>query len=192
MSKYSSDEIRSRNKVVGDSPTDPSTGHVIIIPFEEHEVRQGNMWAFSHLLDALGSGECIYVQINVGEMPVHLHSVRMWTNSPKARVDLFVGITEIVDGDAEIPIAQVNQTVAVELPEGLKLYSNPTEIEADPNHSQFFGAGGSVGLPSNADQLALDTPLIMRPGQKNLICITSLDTIDRSMSINGLLHVEDR
>ena len=193
MSKYSIDKIRSRNKVVGDSPVDPSTGHVIIIPFEEHEVRQGNMWAFSRIMDDVASGECLYVQINVGEKPVHLHSVRMWTDSPKARVDLFVGITAIVDGDEEIPIAQVNQTVeAVVLPEGLKLYSNPTEIAADPNHSQFFGAGGGVSVTANSDQLALDTPLIMRPGQKNLICITSLDTIDRSVSINGLLHVEDR
>ena len=192
MSKYSSDEIRSRDKVAGEAPVDPSTGHVIIIPFEEHEVRQGNMWAFSRVVDDVGSGECLYVQINVGEKPVHLHSVRMWTDSPKARVDLFVGITAIVDGTAEIPVAQVNQTVEVILPEGLKLYSNPTEIAAEPNHSQFFGAGGGVSVTANSDQLALETPLIMRPEQKNLICITSLDTIDRAISINGLLHVEDR
>lgn len=192
MSKSSRDRIKGGSRVAADSPVDDDTGHVIIIPFEEHEVRCGNMWAFSHLLPDVGSGECIYVQINTGEMPVHLHSIRMWTNSPKARVDLFVGITEFTDGTEELVLNQVNQTAEVEKPEGLFLFSDPTEIDVDPDHSQYFGAGGGVGVPSNADKLALETQLILRPGTRNIICIKSEDTLDRSMSINGLLHVEDR
>ena len=71
-------------------------------------------------------------------------------------------------------------------------FSNPSDITVDPDHSQYFGAGGGVAVTSNADKLAFDTPLIMGPNTRNIICIKSEDTLDRSMSINGMLHVEDR
>lgn len=193
MSKYSRDKIRSQNKVAGDSPVDPDTGHIIILPYEQHEVNRGNMWAFSHLADEVAKDAFLYVQINTGALAVHLHSVRMWTNAPKARVDLFVGISELVDGDAELALKQVNQTVEVEPPEGLALFTNPTEIAVDPDHSQFFGGGGGgSGAATNADKLAFETPLTMKPNTKNVICVKNEGAIIRSISINGLLHIEDR
>ena len=109
MSKYTRDRLKGGSRVAADAPVDDDTGHVIILPYEQHEVNRGNMWAFSHLADAVAKDAFLYVQINTGELPVHLHSVRMWTNSPKARVDLFVGITALVDGDAELALKQVNK-----------------------------------------------------------------------------------
>lgn len=193
MSKYSRDGIRGRNKLSGDSPVDLNTGHIIVLPSEMHEVNRGNMYAFSHLLEEVATETSLYVQICVGELPVHLHSMRLWTNAPRAKVNLYIRLQEnqVTDGTEELPLKQVNLTTLVEDPEGLKLYSNPTAILVDPDHSQYFGAGG-VGAAATSDQLAVDTPLIMSPASRNIIEVVNDDTVARSVSLSGLLHVETR
>lgn len=193
MSKQSRDQIIGRNRVVGDAPVDDATGHVIILPFEEHELRQGNLWSFSHLAESIASGNFLYVQINTGPLRAHLHSVRMWSAAPRTRLDLFVGIlgSQVTDGTAEITLNQVNQTADVEKPENLKLYSNPSNITVDPDHSEFFGGGGGVGV-ANSDTDEYRTPLIMAPNSRNIIRLKNDDTLARAISITGLLHVEDR
>jgi hypothetical protein len=148
------------------------------------------MWAFAHRVLEVAANGFVYVQINTGVLPVHLHLVKFWSDTAIAELDL-LRAPSVTDGTTALPIYRLNHLIETPEPEGLHLFTDPTEISGGTVcPCNYFGGGEAIGVGSRAFADQRELPLIMSPNTKYIIRVKNLDTNTRAFAVQAFFCVE--
>jgi hypothetical protein len=157
---------------------------------EHAQIHSSNAWEFSLLEENVAQNGTLLVQIDVGDVEVHLKEMSIWGDAARAKFE-FIEAPTLTTGTTGIDTPNMNRAHGAAAPVGVTMFSDPTGISGGTTLlSRFFGGGAGIGQTAFPGAEENDREWVLNENTTYLLRVTNLEANPRNFSADGFFYIE--